>query len=476
MTHGRECVDKEADRLQLAQMDLRTPIEPRPQGCTVPLTAEQRHLFKVLIRADPEQRPRTVRMCASATRVTGPLSVGLLEGSIAGLVRRHESLRTTFKTFEGVTTQHIDPPAEYRLMCVDLSALSKSESETEAKRLAGEFQDQKIDLSIGHLFEARLFKLAAQEHILIVLADHMISDGMSNALLDREIWQAYDDALDDEPASLPTPPLQFADYAVWLERTKESWRTEHEDYWKQHLAEGVPTTIPASSETNKCPDMGAVAHIPFGSDLTAELRQFAARQQVPLSNVMLMIYATAMSFWCDKEDLIIRYPVHGHGRPELENVIGFLSNFLHLRIKVNRQRTLQALLAQVQDEMRSALAHRDFDRVRDLMPECVKTELEFHWRSARWRGRAVQRPPHLDQPIKRQPFLIRSPALPWRFWCIFNETPSNICVTVRYRAHLLRPNAVEQFGNDMRSIARTLIDRPLDPIDQAIFSRGYGDV
>ena len=476
MAHARECVDKDADRLQLPRLDLGTPIEPRPQGCAIPLTADQRYMFKAILRSDPRRQPLSVRMCASATRITGPLSFGLLEGSIAGLLRRHESLRTKFKTFEGVTTQHIDPPDKYRLTCVDLSALPKSEAESHAQRLILEFQDQKIDLSIGPLFEAKLFKLATEEHVLIILADHMISDGISNALLDKDIWQAYDDALGDEPALLSTPLVQFADYAVWWERTKESRRVEHEDYWKQHRTDGVPTIIPVSPDINECSERGPVTHTSFGSALTAQLRQFAERQQVSLSNVMLMIYATAMSFWCDKEDLIIRCPVHGrHSKSELKNVIGFFSSFVGLRIKVDRRLTLQSLLTQVRDEMRNALDHRDLDRMLDLMPQCLKTELEFHWRSARWPGQVVKKRSSLDQLIKRQPFLIRSPGLPrWhlKFWCIFNETPSDVCVTIRYQVHLLRPAAIEQFGNDLRFIAKSLIDRPLDQIYRVVLLRG----
>lgn len=476
MTHTRECVENDADQLQLPQLDLRTPIEPRPQGCVVPLTTLQRRMFfEELIRAGPEERPISQRMCASATRITGPLNVRLLQGSIAGLVRRHESFRTTFKLSGRATTQHIHPPGEYRLTCVDLSAMPKSEAESECERLSRQFQDQKIDLSTGHVFEARLFKLATQENVLIVLADHMISDGMSNTILDKEIWQAYDYAIGDEPALLPTPPVQFADYAVWEERTKDSWRTEHEDYWTQHLAGGTPTIIPISSETNKYLGTRAVAHISFGSALITKLRQFAERKQVSLSNVTLMVYATAMSLWCDKEDLIIRCPVHGHRRPELQNVIGLLVNFLYLRIKVDRASTLHGLLAQVQDEMRSAIAHQDFNRVRYLMPECANTQLEFHWRPARWRGRAAHRLHDSNQLIKRQPFWIRS-QFDANFFCVFNETPSDICATVFYRASSLRPNAIGQFGDDMRSIAKALIDRPFETINGALFSHGTPDV
>lgn len=432
MTRAQEWADKDSGRWQLPQLDLRTPIEPRPQGCAVPLTSEQRFLLRAYTHANPEQRPLSVRMCASATRITGALSLALLERSIAGLMRRHESLRTTFKRFAGVTTQHIAPPAEYRLPCVDLSALSKSEADAEALRLTREFQDEEVDLSIGPVFEARLFKIATQEHVLIVLADHLISDGMSNAVLDKEIWQAYDDAQGDEPASLPTPLVQFADYAVWRERTRESWRTEHEDYWRQRLAGAAPTIIPVSSGTHEYADAGSVAHIPFGRARTTQLRQLAERHQVSLSNVMLMIYATAMSLWCDKEDLTIRFPVHGHHRPELENVIGCLCNCLYLRVQVSRRATLEGLLALARDEVRNALAHRDFGRVLDFMPECLQTEVEFHWRSARWRERG-QRGPNSNQLIKRQPFFIRSPTWRLNFWCVFNETPADICVTVRYR-------------------------------------------
>jgi hypothetical protein len=217
--------------------------------------------------------------------------------------------------------------------------------------------------------------------------------------------------------------------------------------------------------------MDAVVHLHFGSELTAQLRQYAERKHVPLSNVALMIYATAMSLWCEKEDLVVRCPVHGrHDRPELENVVGFFASYVCLRIKIDRRLTLQNLLAQVQSEMRGALDHRDIDRMRDLMPECVKTELEFQWRSARFRARA-QSNPNPKLPIKRQPFLIRSPTWLMNFWCIFNETPGDICVTVRHRPQLLRAEVIHRFGNDLRSIARTLIDRPDDPIDQASFWR-----
>lgn len=443
-------------------MDLSAPIQPRPSGCVVPLTAEQRRLFGILKSQDPAQRPLSARMCASATRVSGPLDAGLLQASIEAVVRRHESLRTRFATADGVTTQHIDAPDGYELNTVDLSTVPQIEAEREAKRLAQDFQDQKIDLSVGRVFEARLFKLSVHEHVLILLVDHMVSDGISNAILGKEIWRGYDDAVRSEPTCLPPLPVQFADYAVWQERTHESWKRHHESYWRRHLATASRTNLPGSSEIPCAPPpTGVTLHLPFGAALSKRLHEVAERERTRPSIVALAIYAVAMSHWCGREDLLVRCPSHGrHGRPELENVIGFIANRLYLRINVSGQETLRDLLSQVHREMDCAFQHQDFDRIPDFMPECL-TELAFHWRSARWPGRSSNPRPGTNRPLRMQPFLIRLPAWPWKFWSVFDDTPAGMCATVHYWPHLIAASAVQQFGSNIRAVAEALVERPL---------------
>lgn len=469
MTDSQQRVGAGNDWLNMP-LDARSPIEPRPQECLVPLTSEQGYYFREFISIDPQrQRPLSTRMCAIATRISGALNVDLLEASIAALVRRHEALRTTFITDEGITTQLIAPPGEYSLACVDLSTLSISEAEVEAKRLIREFQEQKIDVSVGPTFEARLFKLVDIEHVLVVLADHMISDGMSNVIMDREIWQAYDGASDGVPVSLPAPRVQFGDYAVWCERTKQSRRGQQDHYWRKREIGAVPSVIPVS-RTGECAEVPPLAHIGLGSELTSQLREFAMRTEIPLSTVVLMVYATAMSLWCDREDLVIRCPVHGrHGRPELRDVVGFFSAYLSLTIRFDRRQALQCLLAKIQDEMQGAIANRDFERMRELMPECVETELEFHWRSRVLFARGVQRRLPSNRSIIRKPF--RSPEVsesPVKFWCIFYEGSSDICATVHYQPRLLSAAAIMQFGDRVRMIARSLIDRPTNALEQTV--------
>lgn len=445
---------------QSLQLELSAPVEPRSSGCVVPLTVQQRRILHLLRDKDPDNKARNVRMCASATRIVGPLDVASLRTSIETVVWRHESLRTRFVTVGSVTTQHVDAAGDYELTMDDLSDLPQLEAEQAARRLSQDLQEQKIDLSAGPVFEARLFRLSPEQHVLILLIDHMVSDGISNALLYKEIWLGYDAAVSCHTALLPPLPVQFPDYAVWQERTHEAWRRDHEAYWRQHLSHAPDTRIPTCSELLQArPPVGMTRYFPFGTTLSERLRALAAREQTLLSVVGLTAYAVAMSHWCQQEDLVIRCPLHGrHGRPELANVIGFIVNVLHLRMEVRSTDTLQDLLDQAHQEMYRAFEHRDFDRVPDLLPEC-RTELEFHWRSARSPGRSSN-PQRANRQIAKQPFFVRVPDWPWKFWSVFDHTPAGICMTVHFWPHLLASSAVEHFAGTLREVAEALVDRP----------------
>lgn len=455
------------DPLQMEPLELDSPIEPRPWGCCIPLAAEQLRVHKILQNLNPQGRAMSGKICASAVRVAGALDIGLLQASIDLVVRRHEALRTQFVSVGGNIRQQIADAASSQINIVDLSGMTEAQAEQTATALARNFGQQLTDLSMGPIFEAVLFKLPTSQHALVLLVSHMIADGISNALLTREIWDSYDASARGDQPMLPPLPVQFPDYCVWLERTHEAWRRDHEAYWKMHLEHAPRPTIPESHGLAK-PLAGVTAHIRLGAALSAGLREAAKRESTFISNAMLAIYAIVMSRWCAQEDLLIISPIHGrHGRPELEHPIGLFVNRLYLRIQVRGKDTLRDLLSQVHREMQLALVHRDFDRVPHIIPG-LSTELEFHWRPASWRGRANTPRAAQNQQTRRQPFLVRRPEWPLKFWSIFDDTAVGICATVHYWPHLVPPSTVERFGNHLRAVAAALVDRPEARVHSAI--------
>jgi Condensation domain len=439
------------------------PLEPRPAGCPIPLTAFQHRLWDSISKQD---KPLSIRLCAESARVFGPLNVDLLQKSIEVVVLRHESLRTRFVIVDGVPRQHVEPAGDYHLNVVDLAAVSSVKVESEAKRVAQEFIEEHVDLSTGPLFDARLLKLNECEHVLILVVDHMVSDTISWSILSKEIWTSYDQALQGRPFFLPTLPVQFADYAVWQQRTHSAWLEKHEAYWRGRLAGARRTQLRCSERFPETQDPIGVTmlHFSFGKILTTKLRDVARRERTLLSMVFLTIYVAVMSRWCNQDDLIMQFVSHGrHGHSELENMIGFIANHLHFRVEITKGDTFVDLLKRASGEFYSAYQHQDFDRVPDLIPECA-TDLYFNWRSTKLKPPPVRHQGEAARSLRIQPFPLKAPASSNLFTPLFSDTPAGVGVMLVYRHDLVARSTIERFYHDLRFVAEEFARYPLASI------------
>jgi len=327
-----------------------------------------------------------MKMVALSVRLCGSLHVHLLKKSVECVVLRHESLRTRVASIDGTFIQYISPLANYRFEEIDLSSQPACNSEAQARKCAQEFVDTKIDLTIGPLFEALLVKLGSQEHVLVFAIDHFVSDGVSILILNREIWAAYDQAVNCQEIALPPLPIQFADFAAWQERTNDTWRERHEPYWRQRLNDA-----PLLQTSSKDGLTGggylrerSLLYFSISASLRVRISEVARRERTLPSLVLLTAYAVAMSYWYRRRDLLVAFVSHGrHGHPELENMIGHLASPLYLRLEIAEGDTYRDLLSRLIGEFRRAESHKDFGRVADLFPELCG-ELSFHWAATEW--------------------------------------------------------------------------------------------
>jgi hypothetical protein len=375
---------------------------------------------------------------------------------------RHESLRTRIVIDNDIPRQHVNSPQEYRLDVIDLTGRSPIDTEPEVKQLAQEFLDQKIDLSADPLFDSKLWKLSDHEYVFILALDHIVSDGISYEILDREIWELYRQSMKGLPFTLPHLPAQFPDYAVWQQRTHRAWKNKHEQYWRLHLAGVEYVRLPSDVEPDEAsPPVVVSQHISFGNSLSAKLREVARREVTPVHLLVLAMYIIVMSRWCDREELVITYISHGRqGRPELENMIGLVVNWVYLRIRLVKEETFRELLTRVRLEVSTAFEHLDFNRVPNLVPEC-RNELEFHWQSSNRAVRANTLPEKAEQRIRMQPVSLRAPNWFPRFWPVFYDTASGISVTIHYRPDTFVSSSIEIFGYNLRLIANEYVQCPI---------------
>jgi amino acid adenylation domain-containing protein len=319
--------------------------------------AQQRLWF--LDRLEPGNSTYNV---AQAFRLTGQLQRTALERSLNEIVRRHETLRTTFVEIEGEPAQIIGAPSHQPLNVIDLLGIPAGKRESEAERLLEAEAHRPFDLAKGPLFRAVLFRLDEEENILLFVMHHIVSDGWSMAVLYRELSALYEAFCQGKVASLPELPIQYADFAVWQREYLAGGIIETElDYWKKQLA-GMPLdlTFPGSADPALATGRQAERQLfSLSKILSDALRALGRQGEATLFMTLLAAFYVWLRRYTGQEDIVIGSPVAGRNRAEIEGLIGFFVNTLLLRADLSGDITFRELLSQVRTMCLEALTNQN---------------------------------------------------------------------------------------------------------------------
>ena len=187
------------------------PIKPAPRDQELPLSFAQERLW-FLDRLYPGS---PIYNSPVAVRLLGALDQRALERSIAEIVRRHEALRATFPMVDGRPSLAVAAPQPLGLPVVDVSELPDDEREICARHLIHEEIGRPFDLERGPLLRAKLLRMGGEDHIMLFITHHIVSDAWSMDVLVREAVTLYEAFSAGAPSPLAEIPIQYADFAYW---------------------------------------------------------------------------------------------------------------------------------------------------------------------------------------------------------------------------------------------------------------------
>jgi amino acid adenylation domain-containing protein len=360
-----------ARRIESAEREDVPPIVPVPrEGGPLPPSFSQERLWLV----DQIEPGTATYNMPSALRLAGPLRSGLLAAVFAGIVRRHEVLRTTFATAGGAPVQVVHPPAPFLLPVADLGGLPADLREEEARRLAAEEVLRPFDLARGPVLRAGLLRLGAEDHVLLFTLHHIAADGWSVGVLVREVMAFYGSFSAGRPSPLPELPVQYADYAVWQRRVFGGERLAASlGFWRERLADvpvlEMPTDRPRPAVQTAEGDTEPL-EVPAG--VAAALGNLGRREGATLFMVLAAAWEVLLSRYSAQTDFAVGTPVAGRDRVELEGLIGFFVNTLVLRANLGGDPPFRELLGRVREGAFAAFARQEvpFERlVEELQPE-----------------------------------------------------------------------------------------------------------
>jgi amino acid adenylation domain-containing protein len=313
----------------------------------------------VLDRLQPGTAAYNIR---GGGKVVGSADLAVLERSLQEIVRRHESLRTTFTAgADGEPVQVVAPELSISVPVVDLSALADEPRQAEARRVSVIEWNSPFDLERGPLMRVKIARLSGREHLLLMTFHHIISDGWSTMIFYRELAALYEAFAAGRPSPLPELPIQYADFAAWQRRRLAGeGLAKQVDYWRRQLAGVAPLELPTDRprpsvqrfEGGKVP-----FHLP--PEPAAGLRAAGQGQGASLFMALLAAYSALLGRYSGQDDLPVGTYSGNRGRAELEGLIGFFINSLVLRLKLGGEPSFRQLLDRVREVTLEAFAHQD---------------------------------------------------------------------------------------------------------------------
>ena len=349
----------------------RQTITPVARTENIPLSFAQQRLW-FLDQIEPEN---PLYNLAGVVRLEGSLDIAAFEQSFNEIVRRHESLRTTFKTVDGQAIQEIAPTLKLAFPILDWRQLEQNERETEVLRLAENKAQQPFNLSTGPLIRITIVRLADIEYVALINMHHIVSDAWSKSVFVRELSVLYEAFSRGQPSPLPELPIQYSDFAAWQRQWLQGEVLETQlSYWRKQLGGSLPVLqLPTDRPRPKAQTFrGAKYSFSLDSELTEALKELGQQEEVTLFMTLLAAFQTLLYRYTFQEDILVGSPIANRNRTETEQLIGFFVNTLVLRTNLSGNPTFKELLGRVRQITWDAYDHQDlpFEKlVEELQPE-----------------------------------------------------------------------------------------------------------
>ncbi|MBA2672560.1 non-ribosomal peptide synthetase [Ramlibacter sp.] len=399
-------------------------------------------------------------------RLAGQVDAAGLEWAIGRIVARHEALRTRFVAVGGEAFQRIDADAAFQLRHEDFRGAA--DAQERLPHLLSSVVQERFDLEQGPLLRGCLVRVTEDEHVLVLVLHHIVSDGWSVGVLARELNTLYAAHCQGAGDTLAPLALQYGDYAVWQRRWLSSTAlAKHAGYWRERLLDApqllrLPTDRKRPTQQDYS---GASIQVALDADLTEKLKALSLRHGATLFMTVLAAWALVLSRLSDQQEVVIGTPTANRTRTELEGLIGFFVNTLALRIDLSDGPTIAQLLERVKGIALEAQDHQDlpFEQVVELvnptrsLSHTPLFQVMFAWQNTQEDALALPG-------VQAQPLAVGSPAAKFDLTLDLTERAGRIVGVLNYATVLFDADTASRHA---RYLLATLTQFVADPQQRA---------
>ncbi|MFF0503290.1 amino acid adenylation domain-containing protein [Streptomyces fimicarius] len=445
-------------------------VPRRPGGTVPPLSFAQERLW-FMEQFAPGTAAYNIPV---ARRLRGPLDHPALQRALDAVIARHETLRSRYPaTDDGRPVLEIAAPAPFALRTAD------ADDEEHAARLVDELGALPFDLVTGPLINGLLVRIADDDHVLLLVVHHSVSDGWSSEVLVSEVLRGYTAYTTGGPDPLAELPVQYGDFALWQrDRLTGGRLAEEVAYWAGELSGVRPLELPtARPRPERQTFDGAGFGFDVDRDLLDRLTALGKQHGATVHMVLLAAFQLVLSRFSGQRDFAVGSPVAGRPEPELEGLVGMFVNVLALRARLDGDPAFTELLARTRETCLEAYAHQELPFAQLVSELNVERDVT---RSPVFQAvLAIQNyasaAPQEELALDVEPFGLRAAGTRFDLELFLMEWPGGLRGAFNYNTDLFDESGIARIADSLDRLLHAVADRPdlpvsahnlLDPVER----------
>ena len=305
----------------------------------------------------------------------GMLDHDLVTEAVEVMVKKHEILRTSFKSIDNEPMQIVHSAARVDVILHDLSQNSSDENSELVRLLIKDHADKCFDLSRCPIFNIQMIRLATRETLLLINIHHIITDGWSVELFIKEFCAVYQLLLNGNPPQILDSGFQYVDYTYWQNKWLESGAAQSQvAYWRRELASAIPLIeLPTDRPRNSVQSFkGGFITFPFSDELSKKLVSLSKKYECTLFHLTLAAFNVLLSKYTGQSDISVGTPIANRELVEVDGMLGLFLNTVVLRNKIPQGMTFLSFLESVKQNALNSFSNKDvpFEQiVEEINPE-----------------------------------------------------------------------------------------------------------
>ena len=397
----------------------------------------------------PEQRRLLHRQLEYPENVSGNLPAAwILEGdlqleffskSLVRLFERQTALRTIFQFHNGEYRQTLKHVNEITLPefenCSDVEAPME-----EALKKAYQLALQPFVPLNNLLCRCKLFKLASNKHLFVIVPHQLVFDGWSFDIFLGELESNYRAFSEERTPVTTLLTFEFRDYAQWC-KSREINR-DHLNYHLQAL-ENAPIAECVKDTQHKGNCQRRVYR--FSESVFRKIEDLCGNHKLRLHEVLFAVYAQSLAGYLGKQKIVMGIPVTGRYSPDVIGLIGPFVSYLPCEVHIEATNFV-GIAKNIALQLREFHTHQDMSYAEIIQGTAREQQYFPLFMPASFSYQDIRNRPTLlaDLKLSQVDMPRKQTELPVEFWTRIE--PNGFLAVIDYDDALVETSVVESLG------------------------------